>query len=225
MSDTTDSTTIVADATAPAAAATPATGVALTADTASEYDFVVLVDTSGSMNAPSTRIPGSNRLEEVQETVFGLASTLSKYDSDGIDLIFFGGTITSLTNVTKDQVATSFTARECGGGTPLAAALQLVVDKQGTSQKNTVAIVFTDGAPDRQEPVEQLLVATANAQEKDEAISFLFVQVGNDTGATAFLTHLDNGLDDAKFDIVATISEAKAESMTALDLVNLAING
>lgn len=202
------------------------TKIALNAETASEFDFIILLDASGSMSSPSTRFAGKTRWQEGQELILGLAGVLGQYDSDGIDVITFGQSVSLFEGVTSDKVASVFATVSPYGGTPTAAALQLVVDKQAATGKNTVAIVLTDGEPNVQADVESVIVGAANALEKDEALTFLFVQVGNDTGAAAFLQYLDNDLQKkgAKFDIVDTLSAADAEALSPLDLINHAIN-
>lgn len=195
----------------------------LTAETASEYDFIVGLDASGSMASPSKRRPGKTRWEEAQETILGIALGLEKYDADGIDVVVFGGGVNLIEGVTSAKVAEIFTSRGPRGSTPLAEALSVVVNKQKATGKNTVAIIFTDGEPDDKAAAERVITDAANALEKDEALTFLFVQIGDDAGASKYLDHLDDGI-TAKFDIVDAISAATADTMEPLDLINKAIN-
>jgi hypothetical protein len=197
--------------------------VALNAETASEYDFIIGLDASGSMASPSTRYPGKTRWQEAQETIFGIASALDKFDADGIDVVVFGGGVSLVEGVTSAKVSELFATRSPRGSTPLAEALDVVAKKQAKTGKNTVAIIFTDGEPDNRPAAEKVIVDAANALEKDEALTFLFVQIGNDAGAAAFLDHLDDGL-TAKFDIVDAVPASVADSMEPLDLINKAIN-
>lgn len=199
--------------------------VTLTAETASEYDFIVALDASGSMATPSTRYPGKTRWEEAQETIFGLTSALEKYDSDGIDVIVFGGTVETFEGVTTAKVADVFGHRSPRGSTPLAQALTEVVNKHNRSGKKTVAVIFTDGEPDDRQAAENVIVNAANRLERDEELTFLFVQIGNDQSAAKYLDHLDDGLTGkAKFDIVDAVPASVADSMEPLDLINKAIN-
>lgn len=195
----------------------------LTKETAGEFDFIIGLDASASMNTPSTRYADKTRWEEAQETIFGIASTLGKYDDDGIDIVVFGGRVDVHQNVTAAKVADIFASREPHGSTPLAEAVAKVVAKQAHTKKNTVAIFFTDGAPDDQGAVVNVIKRAAESIEEDKNLTFLFVQIGTDPGASRFLKHLDDNL-NAKFDIVDTVSAAEAESMTSLELVNKAIN-
>lgn len=201
-------------------------GLSLTKETASEFDFMVLLDASGSMGMASKRFPGKNRWEEAQESIFGIAAALGKLDDDGIDIVVFGGDVKVHEGVTADQVQAIFASRDPSGGTPTTEALQVVIDKQRRTGKNTVAFVFTDGEPNDKPSTTKAIVDAANALDRDESLTFCFVQIGDAADATAFLQHLDDDLQPAgaKFDIVDTIPVAQAETMTAIDLINKAIN-
>jgi hypothetical protein len=176
------------------------------------------------MASPSKRYPGKTRWQEAQETIFGLAAALDQYDSDGIDVVVFGGGVTVVEGVTSAKVGEVFTSRSPRGSTPLAEACSAVVAKHNRTGKNTVAIMFTDGEPDDRAAVEKVIVDASNGLEKDEALTFLFVQIGDDPSAHAYLQHLDDGLSAAKFDIVDALTAAEADSMEPLDLINHAIN-
>lgn len=195
----------------------------LNSETATEYDFVIGLDASGSMASPSTRYPGKTRWQEAQETIFGLASILGQYDTDGIDVVVFGGNVQVFEGVTADKVNDLFATRSPRGSTPLAEAIR-EIDKLNGDGKKAVALIFTDGEPDDRAAAESAIITAANKLEKDEDFTILFVQIGDDAGAAKFLAHLDDGLTSAKFDIVDTISAADADKMEPLDLINKAIN-
>jgi Mg-chelatase subunit ChlD len=198
--------------------------ITLNTATASEFDFVVMIDTSGSMANSSKRYPGKTRWEEVRETAIGITAEIAKFDADGIDVVVFGTNVEMFTNSTADKVNSIFNTLSPRGGTPLAEALQKVVEKQKATGKNTVAICFTDGEPNDKEAVARTIVNATKSLSKDEALTFLFVQVGDDPGAERFLAFLDEGLPGAKFDIVDAMSAKEADKMSALDLINKAIN-
>ena len=82
-----------------------------------------------------------------------------------------------------------------------------------------------DGVPDDKNAAAKVIVNAANALSADDELTFLFVQVGNDPAAGAYLKKLDDDLTGAKFDIVdaKTMAEAEAFATTA-DLVIAAIN-
>lgn len=192
----------------------------------SEYDFVVVIDTSGSMGEPEKAGSSRTRYEAVQESALTLVRDIEKLDSDGIGLVLFGGTnIKSFDGVGTAQVREAFANTSPRGGTPLAEALGEALKLAGKSDKKDFILVFTDGVPDNKAAAAQVIVEAANDQATDDALTILFVQVGDDAGATAYLRSLDDDLKGAKFDIVdaKTVAEADAFSTTA-DLILAAIS-
>ena len=191
----------------------------------SEFDFIVVVDASGSMG--ETDMPGNkSRWDYMQETVTAFARDIGAIDSDGIGLVTFGGAnITQKDGVTADAVKEVFLSRRPAGGTPLAEALTVALNLAGKSDKKDFIIVFTDGVPDDKKAAADVIRNAANKQETDDALTILFIQVGRDQQATAYLRALDDDLKGAKFDIVdaKTMDEAEAfPSMPAL--IEAAIN-
>lgn len=194
-----------------------------TATALSEYDFIVAVDASGSMAEP---YKGRTRWEYMQESLVSFTRDVEKFDSDGIGLVVFSGTgVNSYDGVTTDKVKAVFADRSPRGSTPLAEALTECLKLAGKSAKKDFILVFTDGVPDDQEAAARVLVQASNKQETDDALTVLFVQVGDDATASAYLRRLDDNLKGAKFDIVdaKTIEDAEKFATTA-DLVTAAIN-
>lgn len=192
----------------------------------SNYDFVVLVDASGSMAEPVKAGAGRTRWEAVQESALGFARDVGALDSDGIDVVIFSGAgIQSHTGVTADKVKDVFATRGPRGSTPLAEALTEGLKLAGKSDKKDFIVVFTDGVPDDKAAAAKVIIEAANRQESDEDLTILFVQVGDDAAATAYLKSLDDDLTGAKFDIVdaRTVQEADQFPTTA-DLILAAIN-
>lgn len=190
----------------------------------SEYDFIVVVDASGSMETEDVK--GRSRWASVQETAEQFTRDLAKIDADGIGLVVFSGQgIESHDGVTAQKLSDVFASRRPRSSTPLAEALTEALKLAGKSDKKDFIIVFTDGVPDDQAAAARVLVNAANKQETDDALTILFVQVGSDAAATRYLRSLDDDLKGAKFDIVdaKTVEEAEKFATTA-DLVLAAIN-
>lgn len=188
-----------------------------------EYDFIVVVDASGSMETEDVK--GRSRWASVQETAEQFTRDLSKLDSDGIGLVVFSGQgVDSYDGVNAAKLAEVFASRRPRSSTPLAEALTAALKLAGKSDKKDFIIVFTDGVPDDQQAAAKVIIDAANRQETDDALTILFVQVGHDSAATAYLRSLDDNLKGAKFDIVdaKTVAEAEAFATTA-DLVLAAI--
>jgi Mg-chelatase subunit ChlD len=190
----------------------------------SEYDFVVVVDASGSMSTED--MPnGRSRWQYMQETAAAFARDMGKIDSDGIDLVVFGGSqIQTYQGVTPAKIEDIFQTRSPRGSTPLAEGLEAALKCAGKSDKKDFVIVFTDGVPDDKDAAARVIVQASQSLQSDDELTFLFVQVGRDAAATAYLRKLDDDLTKAKFDIVdaKTMDEAEAFASTA-ELVLAAI--
>jgi Mg-chelatase subunit ChlD len=190
----------------------------------SEYDFIAVIDASGSMSTED--MPGGrSRWQFMQETAAQFCRDLGKLDADGIDVVVFSGAGTEThTGVTADKVTEIFRTRSPRSSTPLHLALEAALKCAGKSAKKDFVIVFTDGEPDDEEAAKNVIRRAANGLESDDDLTFLFVQVGRDPGATRFLKTLDDGL-NTKFDIVdaKTMDEAEKFATTA-ELIVAAIN-
>lgn len=194
--------------------------------TLSEYDFIVVIDTSGSMGEPVKAGSSVTRWQAVQESAMTFIRDLEQIDSDGIGLVTFGGSnIKSFDGVNSDKAREAFATISPRGGTPLDEALQAALALAGKSDKKDFIIVFTDGVPDSKAAAAKVIVDASLRQETDDALTILFVQVGDDPNATAYLKSLDDDLKGAKFDIVDTKTVAEAEQFaTTAELVVAAIN-
>ena len=191
----------------------------------SEYDFIVAIDTSGSMGEPVKAGSSITRWEAVQESALTIIRDVEKLDQDGIGLVLFGGpNIRALDGVTSDKARDVFASSSPRGSTPLAEALTAALALAGKSDKKDLIVVFTDGVPDDRQAAARVITQAANAQETDDALTILFVQVGDDRSATAYLKSLDDDLRGAKFDIVdaRTVPEVDAFAST-VELIATAI--
>jgi Mg-chelatase subunit ChlD len=191
----------------------------------SEYDFVVVVDASGSMGT-ADMAGGKSRWTAMQETVGALVREIQELDSDGIDLVVFGGSNVSVeSGVTTASLDNAFAARRPMGGTPLAEALTAALKLAGKSDKKDFILVITDGVPDDKAAAAKVIVDASNRLESDDELTFLFVQIGNDASAAAYLKSLDDDLTGAKFDIVDAKTMAEVEQYpSVVDLIVAAIN-
>lgn len=192
--------------------------------TLSEYDFIVAIDKSGSMGEQD--MPGGrSRWEYMQETATAFCRDIEQIDSDGLGLVLFSGaSIIKEDGVTTAKIKDVFAGNRPSGGTPLAEALEAALQLAGKSDKKDFIVVFTDGVPDDKARAAEVIRKASNSQETDDALTILFVQVGRDAQATAYLKSLDDDLRGAKFDIVdvKTMDEAEKFGSTA-DLIIAAI--
>lgn len=188
------------------------------------FDYVVLIDASGSM--ANTDGKPATRFDRAKESVIGLVSELGAVDEDGIDVITFGGeSIIHTAGVKTPADVQSAFNRRVAGGTPTAEALAKAFEVAGKSDKPDFVIVITDGEPNNRQAVKDVIIKQANSQNADGDLTVLFIQIGDDASAASFLAELDDGL-NAKFDIVDTMSQAKADAYPTLAaLIEDAING
>lgn len=183
----------------------------------SEYDFIVVIDKSGSMGEEDC--PGDkSRWEYMQETAVAFCRDLEKIDDDGLGLVLFSGaSIVKEDGVTTSRIKEIFAENRPSGSTPLDGALQAALSLIKTSGKKAFIVVFTDGVPDDRAAAAKVIIRASHQIEKVEDLTFLFVQVGREATAGRYLASLDDDLTTAKFDIVnaQTIEEAEKFPSTA----------
>lgn len=188
----------------------------------SEYDFVVIVDKSGSMGEP---YKGGTRWSTMQESVMSFVRDIEKLDSDGIDVVELGGDCRSFVGVNSNNIREMFATMTPRGGTPLSLALEKALQLAGKSEKKDMIVVFTDGVPDDQKAAADVIRRASNKLVNDDDLTIVFIQVGDDKAATAYLKQLDDSLSGAKFDIVDAMTIEEAEKFpTTVDLLMKAIN-
>jgi hypothetical protein len=192
-------------------------------------DVEFLLDKSASMltaDCPG----GKSRWDYARETAVGLATAVQKFDQDGIVVVPFAGKCDKVyEGVTADKVNQVFQETTPGGSTATHLVLQARLDayfarKAKGCTKSVCLICFTDGAPEDQQKVADVIVAATKRMDRDEEIAIEFVQVGLDGEATKFLQWLDDGLvaKGAKFDIVDTVKIADVEDFTPEQLLEKA---
>lgn len=168
-------------------------------------DYILIIDRSGSM-------AGSN-WSQARGAVEAIAPYTVQFDPDGVTLLFFSGGYNKIENVkSTQQVRAAFDEHSPSGGTNLSLALDVAFREHfnGTRGATTILVV-TDGAPNSESEVVQVIQKAANSIEHDSELSISFIQVGADRGAGLFLKRLDDEL-ECRFDIVDTVSWKMLES-------------
>lgn len=205
---------------------TPTPTNALTPAQAKEYDHIIVIDQSGSMSTPSTKMQSRSRWQEAQEFTENYARFVEKLDDDGLTVVLFNSKAKVYDGVKADKVTEIFTTNQPGGSTNLAEALQKAIDKKFSNSKKAIVLVLTDGIPDSEDAVKKAIIDASNKLEKDEDLGFMIVQIGDDAGAAKFLTTLDDHLQSAgaKYDIVDCKTREEAEQYSVEQLLWLALN-
>lgn len=194
-------------------------------------DFTLLIDKSSSMMTTDT--PQGSRWKAAQEMTLGLAHKMNEFDPDGITVVPFANRFKRHDNVQPSTVENLWKEHEPNGSTNTALALKDTLDnffyrkQRGQSKPNGELIcVVTDGIPDDEAEVRRVIIDASKKMDRDSELGILFLQVGKDTAATAFLKRCDDGLvaEGAKFDIVDTVTAEEASERTLTDLFLGALN-
>lgn len=181
-------------------------------------DYTVIIDRSGSMSHPVK--PGSkiSRYKAAEEATEALARKCNEFDPDGITVYPFSNHFERIDHTTPEKVEQIFHRLPPSGSTDLAGVLRdallgtegyITRKLKGKSQPNGEAIVVvTDGEPDDEEAVANVIVEATKRLTDPNELNITFLQVGDDQDATAFLKRLDDKLEaqGAKFDIVDTLT-------------------
>lgn len=191
-----------------------------------KYDFVLLLDKSGSMGTKD--MPGGkSRWDAAKEATLALARKCAEFDTDGITVVPFAGSFKEYDGVTDEsKVAQIFKENEPNGSTDTAKVLKNTFDKYFASKaKPIIVLVVTDGEPNDANAVKSVIIEATKKMERDEEIGVQFIQIGADPGATTFLKDLDDGLvaKGAKFDIVDTKTTEEMENLTITDVLLAAL--
>lgn len=191
-------------------------------------DVLVVIDKSGSMGMNNDTPSGASRWKYSEEVILSLVTEIGKHDDNGLDIIFFNNSHKLEEGVKPEAFPGIWRTHTPGGGTTLAPALKTALDLAGKrwKEKQQFIICLTDGSPSDPKDVEKVIIAAANSMEKDEQCAILFVQVGRDGDAKAFLANLDDGLQaaGAKFDIVDTDDVDTVGGKPLQELVDKAFN-
>eukprot|EP01060_Flectonema_neradi_P004038 TRINITY_DN1266_c1_g2_i1.p1 TRINITY_DN1266_c1_g2~~TRINITY_DN1266_c1_g2_i1.p1 ORF type:complete len:333 (+),score=65.58 TRINITY_DN1266_c1_g2_i1:52-999(+) len=177
-------------------------------------DFVIIVDKSGSMNAPdscSRNGQPNKRWGSARNAIKKIVHKACKYDDDGITLYLFSSDFEKYENVDSGRrVINIFNSITPKGSTNLTQVLNAAFaehfGKANRKTKPTTILILTDGAPDCERSVISIIQRASNLCYSESELSLTFIQIGNDKGAKEFLTKLDDDL-LCKYDIVDTIQE------------------
>ncbi|GAA6003816.1 uncharacterized protein JCM10292_003394 [Rhodotorula paludigena] len=164
------------------------------------YDLTLVVDDSPSM---------VDYWDETRSALMGVVEKCTKYDKDGIDVLFLNAEERRMANVTDPAlVERAFREVEPQGSTPTGMVLdellreyvERVEDAKQTRErvKPLLVLVLTDGRADDPDMVKDIIVEMAQRLDEVRAppyqLGIQFVQIGSDPDARAFLQELDDDL-------------------------------
>ena len=163
---------------------------------------IFLVDRSGSMDTRD--VEGDTRYNAARESIKAFVRGALRF-TNGVSVHLFNNHVELHPDVTDPAAIDKLIdAHKPAGGTATHLALQAAWKEHKASQSTaTFVAVFTDGAPEGYEEVEQTITNISNAMTNPEEFRILFLTVGVRTPElSAYLEHLDSSLKGAKYDIV-----------------------
>jgi serine/threonine protein kinase len=205
-------------------------------ETLRKLQIVVLVDRSGSMQSVCEDTSGFNhkrgmfgnkwtRWDEAFQAAKNLAHALFEYDMDGIiPLYFFGNDVVSSQSKDAGEMLIRFRANvPTNEGTNLLEALQRAFADTLNDSDIILYVILTDGRPDSgtQDAVLNLIRDRAvRSDPTGDRVNLLFLRVGDDPDAIAFLQHLDNCKEIGK-----NVDTQSVRAISAMGPKNLILNG
>lgn len=176
--------------------------------------IIIAVDKSGSMGELDAACDGTTRYAWMQETLMSYVRAATRFDPDGVSLIFFAVRAETHPDVaTVDQVKDLIVTHRPGGGTNTHLAVKAAWDEH-TAKRNvsTFLLVFTDGDASDREALRDTIVSISHRVSSPEEFRIVFLPVGTvSSDLRAFLDFLDEGLTDAKHDLVAVQDPTTAD--------------
>lgn len=179
-------------------------------------NFIFGIDVSGSMqtgDAPG----GLSRIDYLKEQVIAFAKEAAKYDTDGIDVLTFGHTVTHYPGITSqraEEVISKLRATEGATNTHLLIERAYALHKDGGYQQ-TVLFIATDGSPSVPHLVKDVILSIAKQLQDEREFAISFLTVGSiDPGLQFFLDSLDD-LKGAPCDIVDVKKLEEVDFMNA----------
>lgn len=114
-------------------------------DILSNFEIVLLIDDSGSMNTPLSNSNHNTRWDELKEVVNIVLEIATIYDTDGIDINFLNRN--NHENIYDLERVKYILEDRPSGLTPLNNSLKMILDKYRDSVKPVLIVIATDGIP------------------------------------------------------------------------------
>lgn len=193
-------------------------------------DVALLLDFSGTMSTVDAGGGGAmSRLQAMQESAKAFAQELEKFDPDGITVAKFAGKVKMYDNVKASKVDDIFRENRAMGSTATDEALRVAAEKLLSKKRDGRQMfigILTDGVPDNPVALAQQIVNLSRKVKDRRELGILFIQVGKDAEAAAYLAKLNNDLTTAgaAHDLVAVCKLDDLEDLTTEEIVEMAFS-
>ena len=159
-------------------------------DVLSNYEIVLLIDDSGSMNTPLVDSIHNTRWDELKEVVKIVIEVATIFDDDGIDINFLNRQ--NYENVRDINYVNSILEEKPYGLTPLNSSLIQIFDKYQNSVKPVLVVIATDGIPTNIAGYEDIGTFKKTLKNKNHSNFFIsFLACSDNDNDVGYLNKLD----------------------------------
>ena len=152
---------------------------------------MLALDCSGSMRWPVSKSDARSRMDLVLQYLASFMNALFEVDP-AVDFYFFGSTIEHMVAQPSNFAQVLASARRNMGGTDTAGVMRQMWNDHNRSVEKTLAIIVTDGEPGDRDACFRCIQEFSAQVPNTLAFNYLFLQIGDDPQASAFLSALDN---------------------------------
>ena len=159
-------------------------------DILSNFEIVLLVDDSGSMNTPINSNKHDTRWDELKEVVNIVIKIATIYDENGIDINFLNRN--NYENVNEPNLINHIFDEKPYGLTPLNNSVNQILNKYQNSTKPVLIIIATDGIPTNNYGNRDVNTFKNTLKNKDHSRYFIsFLACSDQEDDVGYLNKLD----------------------------------
>lgn len=189
----------------------------------SNYDLIVVIDTSGSMAEPLKTLPIS-KWEWCTRFVSSFATDIDPFlNGRGITIVRYSDSYSIYPRCSPSQVLTLFRGTDPEGSTNIGDPLQQLLDGYLASKRDRPLLItiLTDGVPTDGPKVEEVIISATKKMHSQNEVQLTFLEVGDGNEGATLLRYLDSYLvaDGAKFDVVKVMKFSELKHMRLVDVL------
>jgi von Willebrand factor type A domain len=193
----------------------------------SNYDVVIVIDTSGSMNFHLSSEP-TTKWQWCATYIHNFAEKMRPILTSGLTIVTFNNKYQIEPHCSPERVESIFQSTTPVGGTDMATPLNEVLKSYlATSRSRPLLIaVLTDGMPNLGPKVEDVIIDATRDMRTPGEIRMTFLEIGEEFDGQKLIKLLDDYLvyEGAKYDIVDSLTFDEVKQMGLVDALKHAIN-
>lgn len=189
----------------------------------SNYDLVIVIDTSGSMAEPLKTLPLS-KWEWCTKFVSSFATGVNPLlNGRGITIVRYSDTHSIHPRCSPVQVLTLLRGTDPVGRTNIGDPLQELLNDflSGKRDRPLLIALLTDGIPTDGPKVEEVIINATKKMHSKNEVQMMFLEIGEENEGTTLLRYLDNYLvaDGAKYDVVSSLAFSELKHLQLVDVL------